>query len=416
MTRDSFRNHIHRGGHPRLGDVDLSKYDVDSWVEFGLGKEFIRELWEGWQKLYNEPYRGITADGQIQPDLYSIRAQGAPVDKMVEAARSLVKEADRFHLSQKLRYPVDADEWRCWMNPEFSFHRHGVRFEKHDEEVWVASLRLVQASLSDRGYEDVLAAMRTNAFLGGLVGASQLMNERSYSFILFVEPSTTGPWGWSIWGHHLTFCVFVLGTQMVVSPVFRGCEPNEVDQGPYQGTEMFTQEMRLASRVMEALSAAERSQVVVYDRLEHPGMPEGFPHPADGRNLAGAYQDNAIVPYRGGKVVKFSQQAQQAVWDLVERSIDFLPEGPLNAKMDDVRRHTDDTWFMWMGGYSEDDVFHFRIHNPVLLCEFDHECGMWLTNGPPGRFHVHTVVRTPNGNDYGRELLRLWRCIPQQVK
>jgi hypothetical protein len=24
----------------------------------------------------------------------------------------------------------------------------------------------------------------------------------------------------------------------------------------------------------------------------------------------------------------------------------------------------------------------------------------------PGKAHVHTVVRTPNGNDYGKDLLR----------
>ena len=33
---------------------------------------------------------------------------------------------------------------------------------------------------------------------------------------------------------------------------------------------------------------------------------------------------------------------------------------------------------------------------------------IWLTPGPrvPGKIHVHTVVRTPNGNDYGKDLLR----------
>jgi hypothetical protein len=27
-------------------------------------------------------------------------------------------------------------------------------------------------------------------------------------------------------------------------------------------------------------------------------------------------------------------------------------------------------------------------------------------NDAPSRDHIHTVVRTPNGNDYGRDLLR----------
>src|SRR5262245_42212028 len=30
-----------------------------------------------------------------------------------------------------------------------------------------------------------------------------------------------------------------------------------------------------------------------------------------------------------------------------------------------------------------------------------------LSNETPQRFHIHTIVRTPNGNDYGMDLLRL---------
>ena len=29
-----------------------------------------------------------------------------------------------------------------------------------------------------------------------------------------------------------------------------------------------------------------------------------------------------------------------------------------------------------------------------------------LDNDQPARTHIHTVIRTPNGNDYGRDLLR----------
>jgi hypothetical protein len=52
-------------------------------------------------------------------------------------------------------------------------------------------------------------------------------------------------------------------------------------------------------------------------------------------------------------------------------------------------------------------VFYYRIHSPVILIEFDHQLPVALP-GPriPGRRHVHTVVRTPNGNDYGKDLLR----------
>jgi hypothetical protein len=42
----------------------------------------------------------------------------------------------------------------------------------------------------------------------------------------------------------------------------------------------------------------------------------------------------------------------------------------------------------------------------VTFIEFDHHAGVFLTNPEPAKFHVHTIVRTPNGNDYGFDLLR----------
>lgn len=55
-----------------------------------------------------------------------------------------------------------------------------------------------------------------------------------------------------------------------------------------------------------------------------------------------------------------------------------------------------------------DDVFYYRIHSPVIFIEFDHQ-GPVALPGPRNvaiRDHIHSVVRTPNGNDYGKDLLR----------
>ena len=54
------------------------------------------------------------------------------------------------------------------------------------------------------------------------------------------------------------------------------------------------------------------------------------------------------------------------------------------------------------------------VQSPVVLIEFDHHIGVFLTNPEPAKFHVHTIVRTPNGNDYGLDLLRLhYQQAPQ---
>jgi hypothetical protein len=59
---------------------------------------------------------------------------------------------------------------------------------------------------------------------------------------------------------------------------------------------------------------------------------------------------------------------------------------------------------------TEDAVFYYRIHSPVILIEFDHQLPVGTAKlnpeNKPTRDHIHVVIRTPNGNDYGKDLLR----------
>ncbi|MFJ1605302.1 DUF3500 domain-containing protein [Streptomyces sp. NPDC088253] len=84
-----------------------------------------------------------------------------------------------------------------------------------------------------------------------------------------------------------------------------------------------------------------------------------------------------------------------------------LPSGPADALMADVLRHLNDTRLAWIGGTGDDDPFYYRIHSPVLMIEYDCHQGVFLDNPEPEPFHVHTIVRTPNGGDYGRDLLAM---------
>ena len=61
-----------------------------------------------------------------------------------------------------------------------------------------------------------------------------------------------------------------------------------------------------------------------------------------------------------------------------------------------------------MAGWDgKESVFYYRIQSPVILIEFDHQRPIALARSRvPTRQHIHTVIRTPNGNDYGKDLLR----------
>lgn len=85
-----------------------------------------------------------------------------------------------------------------------------------------------------------------------------------------------------------------------------------------------------------------------------------------------------------------------------------MKDGHAAVKLNEVRAHLDKTYFAWTGAVDANAVFYYRIHSPVIFIEFDHQGPIALQGSrqTPTRRHVHTVVRTPNGNDYGKDLLR----------
>jgi Protein of unknown function (DUF3500) len=128
-------------------------------------------------------------------------------------------------------------------------------------------------------------------------------------------------------------------------------------------------------------------------------------------NLTEAFKDNVVLDYAGVRASELSKQERKQLLDLIGLYVENMDDGHARVKMREVRQHLDDTWFAWIGGTDPTSVFYYRIHSPVILIEFDHQLPANLRPagaGPrvPNREHVHVVVRTPNGNDYGKDLLR----------
>jgi Protein of unknown function (DUF3500) len=367
-----------------------------------------RELFDQWARLYAEPYRGLTVDGCVRPDLYQRRSERAPVASMVDAARSL-RNLLSPEQRQQASFPIDAPEWRRWQNTEIYAETGGLRLEEADDAIRGAALTLMRASLSAKGYEQSINAMRLNRFLGDLVGGSAVMNEWSYSLSLFGEPSLTEPWGWQCFGHHMCLNCFVLGDQMVLSPAFWGAEPRYADDGPFAGVRLFEAEEQAGLRFVRMLSPGQQALAIVAHSVIGGDLPPGRRHFADNLHLGGAFQDNRVVPYEGLNAAAMTATQRHALMQLLLLHLSGLPEGPLNYRLSEIERHLDTTYFCWIGGTDDDSPFYYRIQSPVIFVEFDHHAGVFLTNAEPAKFHAHVIVRTPNGNDYGFDLLRQHR-------
>jgi hypothetical protein len=394
MQSDDFRPYVPSPSQPRI--AAMHGRDAHQHAEAALSNPLPRELlFDPWEALYRQPFVGITSDGSV-----------APTQAMVDAVAALLA---RLSAEQRaaLSFPVNAREWRRWNNTEIYVHKYGLRLEEVSTALREAILAVIRESLSTRGYDKTRDVMRLNHFLGELVGNTRVLGEWSFNFSLFGEPSASEPWGWQLMGHHLALNCLVIGGQMVLSPTFMGAEPNHADTGPWAGTRLFQDEEHLGLELMRSLSPAQRQQAILYHSTLGGDLPPERRHAADQLHLGGAFHDNRVIPYEGAKVEKFSAAQRRQLLQLVSAFVEPLPPGPHRARMEEAERHLDDTHFCWIGGTDEESTFYYRIQSPVIMAEFDQHSGVFLTNERPARFHVHTLVRTPNGNDYGMDLLRL---------
>jgi hypothetical protein len=130
-----------------------------------------------------------------------------------------------------------------------------------------------------------------------------------------------------------------------------------------------------------------------------------------GNNIrAQLFSDNVVIDYAGVPVSSFTASQKQQFLELVALWVGNLREPHAKIHLADVEARLDETYFAWIGETNDDSVFYYRIQSPVVLIEFDHQTPVGLTHlyprGVPYREHIHAVVRTPNGNDYGKDLLR----------
>ncbi len=309
-----------------------------------LKSERVSQLFGEWNRLAAEPFTGLTSDGTIQTGLCAPITEQIPVEQMVMTATRLY---DRLHPQQRKQacHAVGSHFWRKWQNTEIFHERHGLRLEELSGELRSLTMAVVKASLSPSGYEQTVAAMKLNGFLGMLLQAPGVLNQWSYNFNLFGMPSVTEPWGWQLYGHHLALNCMVTNQQMVLTPTFLGAEISYADQDPFTGLQLFQDHERLGLELVNQLSDNERSQAVVSTSMAQEDLPEGRWHFADYLNLGGAFQDNRTVPYEGIRIDQVNTRKLQMFMDLVAEYMAPLPDGPRHKKMEQIATHLAETFF-----------------------------------------------------------------------
>jgi Protein of unknown function (DUF3500) len=363
----------------------------------GMAEQF-RKISEDYEKEgLAAPFHGITTSSGIVPDLFQISPSGVSTEPVRNAAEKFIASLNNVQLAKTI-FPADDVQWRKWMNQHF-YVRQGISMQEMTESQRELVFGLMRASLSTRGFELTRNVMRLNETLAELANDPIFLGEWLYFITIMGKPSATEPWGWQFSGHHAIINFFVLGDQVVMTPLFLGSEPVRATSGKYKGVVILREEQKDGLELVRALSGAQQKKAII-----------DFSKTGN-NNLTEAFKDNVVLDYAGIQEKDLEGPARKQLRDLVGLYVSNMDDGHARVKMYEVEKHIENTWFAWVGGTQDDSVFYYRIQSPVILVEFDHQRPANLAKFAkdpkmPTQQHIHCVVRTPNGNDYGKDLLR----------
>ena len=356
-------------------------------------------------EYFESPFFGITTDGEHRKDLFPIESTGVstkPIQTAVKTFLAALTEKQK----DACTFKIEDDEWRRWHNIEI-YDREGIALFEMDSLQRNLAFNILNESLSAKGVRKARDIMAMEEYLKELVIQAgnrdteviDRLGHDKYYFTFMGEPSDTEPWGWQIDGHHLVINYFVLGDQIVMTPTFMGSEPNHIKEGQNKGLRTFEEEESKGLNFYRTLDDTQKELATLWTEKEY-----NF-------SQAEAFRDNETIPYSGISTKDLRESQSAALLSLIEEYIGRMRPGHSEIKMEEIQSHMEETWFCWVGGSSDKDPFYYRIQSPVIMIEFDHHEPVFLkdrneASDGPVKWHVHTVVRTPNGNDYGKDLLR----------
>jgi hypothetical protein len=130
-----FRAHLPDLSSPRFTSAAKQNiYEYVNCMQDNRAPPWLYDLTKVWEKLLEEPYKGVTNDGTVKDDLYKARDEGFDIEGVVKKAEQLLGGLSEEQKS-KVSYKISAREWRAWSNPEFLLRPFGLRLEEGKKNV-----------------------------------------------------------------------------------------------------------------------------------------------------------------------------------------------------------------------------------------------------------------------------------------
>ena len=257
--------------------------------------------------------------------------------------------------------------------------RGGIRFDALSTDQLTRFYEVLSVFLSDDGYTKVsLITKDTEKHLSDISPSFWASNP--YYIALFGNPETDGSWGFQLDGHHLALNFLVHGDAVFIVPALIGTRPAVVN-----GTEVLENERGNAFALLNSLDENQRTKAIQTGRR---GLQVG---PGRSTDPFLNYDYSEFVGV-GLKASEMNDTQKEHLRNLIKTYVYNLETEFADVWMADIDAGIDNTYFVWIGGTTINDPIYYRVFNPAVWIEFNNESGL---------DHIHTIIRAPNGNDYG---------------
>ena len=337
-------------------------------------------------------FAALTSAGLRAHDVHAGDVQGAAdmaraASEMSDAANALLASLDD---AQKAKISFEfkdvAEREKFIFVPDLK--RKGLTIKEMSPFVRPLAFGLLNTGLSQHGFANALSIMSLEQVLfeqeKGKKG-TPVRDPENYFVEIFGKPGNDQIWGWRFEGHHFSASfTCVMGKTIVSAPLFMGCNPEVVKDGPRKGYRTLAEVETAGRKFMDALKDDQKKKAIIQAET-----------PKDIYSMTKRHVETKKEGLAASELDK--DQAALLVALIKEYASRERPEV---AAMDLARIEKEGLSaisFAWAGPTEIGKTHYYRIQSDTFMIEYDN----FQNDGN----HIHSVWRDLK-NDYGEDILK----------
>ena len=317
--------------------------------------------------------------GEMKGDAEVARAAA----EMIDAANSLIACLTDEQQKKMLFDFKDAEREKFIFIPK---ERKGLPLKEMTLFQRPLGYALLNTGLSQHGFAGVLSIMSLEQVLNDSEkGKGPKRDSELYYIEIFGKPGADQIWAWRFEGHHFSASfTCVMGKTVIAAPLFMGCNPEVVKDGPRKGHHTLIEVEIAGRKLVDSLDEKQRKKAIIADKA-----PE---------DILTTTKRHAELKKEGIAASELTVAQKMLLLNVIKEYVGR--ERPELAAQDLARIEkdgVDNIAFAWSGPVEVGNKHYYRIQNDSFMIEYDN----FQNDGN----HIHSVWRDLK-NDYGEDILK----------